>query len=165
MKLISKLTVLAVIVVCFYSCKNSTSELLIPKDASFVLHISGSSLTSKLSWDEIKKSSWFQEAISKHSTDSVTKSLLDNPDNSGVDIKSNFAFFAKNQGTSGYSAFEGNIKDASAFESSFSKMHPDAKVQTDGDIKYATLGDNVMTWNKKYFIYIANAPYLNSSKL
>ena len=165
MKLISKLTVLAVIVVCFYSCKNSSTDLLIPKDASFVLHISGSSLTSKLSWDEIKKSNWFQEMVSKHSTDSTTKNLLDNPDNSGVDIKSSFAFFAKNQGTSGYSAFEGNIKDASAFETTVTKMHPDAKVQTDGDIKYADLGSNVLMWNKSKFIVLANAPYLNSSRL
>lgn len=165
MKLISKLTVLAVILVCFYSCKNSSTELLIPKDASFVLHISGSSLTSKLSWDEIKKSSWFQEAMSKHSTDSTTKSLLDNPDNSGVDIKSSFAFFAKNQGNGGYSAFEGNIKDASAFENTVTKMHKDAKVQTDGDIKYATLGTNVLTWSKSKFIFLANASYLNSSRL
>jgi hypothetical protein len=165
MKLISKLTVLAVIVVCFYSCKNSTSELLIPKDASFVLHISGSSLTSKLSWDEIKKSSWFQEAMSKHSTDSTTKSLLDNPDNSGVDIKSSFAFFAKNQGIGGYSAFEGNIKDATAFENTVSKMHPNAKVQTDGDIKYITNEKNVLTWSKSKFIFLSNAPYLNSSRL
>lgn len=165
MKLISKLTVLTVMVVCFYSCKNSNTNLYIPKDASFVLHINGSSLTSKLSWDEIKKSNWFQEEMSKHSTDSITKSLLDNPDNSGVDIKSSFAFFAKNQGTSGYSAFEGNIKDASAFETAVTKMHPDAKVQTDGDIKYATLGNNVLTWSKTKFIFVANAPYLNSSRL
>ena len=165
MKFISKLTVLAVFAVCFYSCKNSSTDLLIPKDASFVLHISGSSLTSKVSWDDIKKSNWFQEMMSKHSKDSVTKNLLDNPDNSGVDIKSSFAFFAKNQGNGGYSAFEGNIKDASAFETTVTKMHPDVKVQTDGDIKYVTNGNEVLTWNKSKFIFLANDSYLNSSRL
>src|SRR5690349_24748817 len=89
----------------FISCKNAgTKGLPIPKDASIVVHIDGSSLSSKLSWKEIQQTQWFQD-MSKKEQDSLTQKLLADPDASGVDVKSDFAFFIKNQGNSSYFVF------------------------------------------------------------
>ncbi|MFL5787104.1 MAG: DUF4836 family protein, partial [Flavisolibacter sp.] len=105
MKIFQKLSIVVALVFLLASCKNGTTGLLIPKDASIVVTINNSSLSSKLSWKDIRQSSWFQDAY-KNEKDSFTRKLLDNPDSSGVDTKSNFAFFMRNQGTGSYMVFE-----------------------------------------------------------
>jgi hypothetical protein len=156
-----KLTAIIALLVLFQSCKNGTTGLLIPKDASIVIDISGSSLNSKLNWDDIRKSNWFND-VSSHD-DTLTRKLLTNPDSSGLDLKSSFAFFMKNEGTGSYSAVEGNIKDPAAFESTLRQIHKDAKVETDGDMKYVTGDNHILTWTKTKFIFLANAPYMNKA--
>ena len=82
MKRLPILTVVALFATVFFvSCKNSGggSDLPIPKDAAMVFYLNTSSLTSKLSWDEIKQSSWFQESYKKES-DSFSKNIMDNPE-------------------------------------------------------------------------------------
>ncbi len=60
-----------IITVLFASCKSGgDSGLLVPKDAAIVFHINNASLSSKLSWDEIKQTNWFNE-LSKQATDSL----------------------------------------------------------------------------------------------
>src|SRR5947209_15653548 len=154
-----KLTVIIGVLALLQSCKNGTTGLLIPKDASIVIDISGSSLNSKLSWDDIRKSNWFND-VSAHD-DTLTRKLLTNPDSSGLDLKSNYAFFIKNQGTGSYSAVEGNIKDPAAFESTVTQIHKGAKVETDGDMKYIAGDNHLLTWTKTKFIFLSNAPLMN----
>ena len=56
------------------SCKKGDkSGLLVPEDAGVVVHINSPSLSSKLSWEEISQTEWFQE-ISKEATDSTAAS-------------------------------------------------------------------------------------------
>ena len=97
MKYSPLLTVLATALVMLISCKNKTTGLLIPKDAAMVVHVNGSAITSKLSWNEIKQTNWFKE-LYKNSDDSFSRKLMNNPDSSGIDIKSSFAIFIKKQG-------------------------------------------------------------------
>jgi hypothetical protein len=158
-----KLTVIIGVLALLQSCKNGTTGLLIPKDASIVIDISGSSLNSKLSWDDIRKSNWFND-VSEHD-DTLTRKLLTNPDSSGLDLKSNYAFFIKNEGTGSYSAVEGNIKDPAAFESTVTQIHKDAKVETDGDMKYIARNNHLLTWTKTKFIFLANAPMMNKAAI
>ena len=87
---------------------------------------------------------------------------MENPEASGVDIKSDFVMFVKPQGKGGYMAFEGNLKDAAAFEAMLKKSNKDTvTVKTDGDFKYISTGKSVVCWNDKRFITMTDAPFLN----
>ena len=164
MKRIPFLTTVALAAVCFISsCKDSGTEGLdIPKDAAMVLHINTSSLTSKLSWDEIKSSSWFKD-LSEKEHDSLAKKLFENPESSGVDIKSDFVVFLRKQGRGGYMVFEGKLKDAAAFEAMLKQRNQENnEVLTDGDLKYMKSGrDEIISWTGSKFIAMSNAPFFN----
>jgi hypothetical protein len=162
MKRTPLLIAVAIASVGFFACKNSgTSGLPVPKDAAMVLHVNASSLQSKLSWDEIRQTDWFRDYL-KEEQDSLNKKIMENPEASGVDIKSDFVLFVKPQGKGGYMAFEGNLKDAAAFEAMLKKSNKDTvTVKSDGDIKYISTGKSVVCWNDKRFITMTDAPYLN----
>src|SRR5215203_3121497 len=164
MKRIPFLTTAAVAATLFFaSCKNSgTSGLDIPNDAAMVVHINASSLTSKLSWEEIKNSSWFKE-IAEGEHDSLTKKLMENPDLSGVDIKSDFVFFTKKQGRGGYMVFEGRLKDAAAFEAMVKQQNKDqGEVMKDGDLKYIKTGNGqILSWTGTKFVAMTDAPFFD----
>jgi hypothetical protein len=50
-----------------------------------VLHLNTASLTSKLSWEDIKGTTWFTEMAQKEK-DSLTRVIMNNPEASGVDM-------------------------------------------------------------------------------
>ena len=70
------------------SCGKKTADVLIPENAVMVFHINAASLSSKLSWDEIKNSEWFKLANKEGSANDFEKKMLDDPENSGIDLKS-----------------------------------------------------------------------------
>jgi Domain of unknown function (DUF4836) len=145
----------------FSSCKNKTTGLAIPKDAVMVLHVNTSSLTSKLSWNEIKASNWFKE-MSEDEHDSLTKKLLENPENSGIDLKSDFALFMRREGTGGYMACEGSLKDANAFEAMVKNVSHGAETQKNGDLKFIKTGEHdIVSWTSSKFVTMSDAPFFH----
>jgi hypothetical protein len=159
MKRIPFLTAVAIFATfLFVSCNSGKgSDLPIPKDAAMVFYINTSSLTSKLSWDEIKQSSWFQEGY-KNESDSFRKMIMDNPEASGVDMKGDFAFFVRPKGKGGYMVVEGKIKSASDFEAFALKSNEGSKVEKVGDMNYIIEDDNLISWNKSSFFLMSDAP-------
>lgn len=151
------------LVLSILSCNQSDkSSNMIPADAGFVLHVNASSLSSKLSWSDIQQSSWFSD-LNSQAPDSLSKILLQDPENSGIDLKQDLLFFMKSQGSNSYAAFEGSIKDAKTFEA-FNKniTKSSAASATDGAFSYYNLDDNgVVIWNDKNFIYLFNTPSAN----
>jgi hypothetical protein len=158
------LTAVAFASVVFVSCKNSgTSGLPIPKDAAVVVHINSSSLTSKLSWKEIRETNWFRE-MSRDQKDSLSRQIMENPEASGVDVKSDFAYFMKSTAHGGYMVFEGKIKNAGDFENMVKKMNSGVQVQKDGDLKWIkTESNSILSWNDSKFIYMGNAPEMRQN--
>ena len=149
---------LAVFVILLASCKSGNkSDLFIPKDAAVVFHVNSSSLSSKLSWEEIKKTAWFQDVYNEKSTDSFAKKIMDNPDASGIDVKSDFVFFMTKRGRGGYGVFEGSVKDAAAFEALVKKGSLQAKTEKDGDWN-VVIADNktVAIWNNSKFAVLSD---------
>src|SRR5947209_4927019 len=146
------LTVLAGSVLLLASCKSANkSGLAIPKDAAVVFHINSASLSSKLSWDDIKKTEWFKDAYNE-SKDSLAKKIMDDPKASGIDAGADFAFFIKKRGRGGFSVFEGSVKDAAAFEALAKKISHQDKVDKDGDWNVMNANDNtVVTWSGSKF--------------
>lgn len=159
------LTVLAIAMMFFVSCKGK-SGFLIPKDAGFVVEINSKSLSEKLPWKEISSTDWFNKAMSQQK-DSFVKKIMQDPKESGIDISSSLYIFRKNDGRNGYMAFEGSLTDKAAFEALNKKIteekNPDAKVESDGDLNYMMIDNgSVVTWNDKNFVYLTGSPSKSS---
>jgi len=153
-----------VLVIVSVSCnKADKTGLLVPKDAAVVVHLNLESLSSKLSWDEIKSTTWFREMEKEdQSSDTLHKQLLQDPSMSGIDSKSNIIFFMKRVGKGGYFSVVGGLKDAAKFEAMVKKGgKEDAEITKDGDLTVATMKKDhgaVMIWNNATFIVVSNAP-------
>lgn len=150
----------------FTACnKGGKTGLLVPNDATFVLHVDFNSLSSKLTWAEIKQTSWFADALSQ-TEDSLGKKLLADPETSGIDPKGNLVFFVKQNGGKSYVAFEGNIKDVAKFSKTVEEGGKgDLKIQKDGAYNFVTSSENkngVLYFNDKQFIAIADASGFNN---
>jgi hypothetical protein len=144
----------------FVSCGGADKHAIaVPKDAAVVFHINAPSLSSKLSWDEIKATNWFKELQEKaDNDDTLARQLLDNPGSSGINTEQDLVFFVKRRGRGAYGAFEGTLKDASAFETFIKKVNKQGTPGKDGDMNIWRENDNVVTWNSNRFIFLFNAP-------
>lgn len=164
MKCTPLLTAAAAALLFFTSCKNSTTTgISIPKDASIAVHINSSSLSSKLSWEEIKSTNWFKEMYSE-AKDSLAQKILTDPENSGIDTKSPLAFFMKKQGKGGYGVFEGTVKDATTFEAFLKKANPSADVKKEGEWSFInTNNKGVVSWDGSRFAFIVDMPMMGMS--
>jgi hypothetical protein len=153
------LPLLLVTVLFAVSCKKSgNTGLLVPEDAAIVFHINSSSLTSKLSWDEIRQTQWFKK-LSEQATDSLAQQLLSDPSQSGIDTKADFVVFLKKVGKNGYVVFEGSLKDAAAFETLNKKIHESGTSSKDGAINYMTFSKKAaLAWNSTHFTYVMGIP-------
>ncbi len=139
------------------SCSSKKSDVPVPEDASFVMHIDGASLNSKLSWDEIKQSELFKLAM-EETKDSLGIKILNNPEESGLNIKSDAYIFMKNQGRGGYAAIICNLTDETKFETFIKQVIKDKTIEKKDDIAIINNEDNILTWKKDRLIIISNAP-------
>ena len=117
-KRIFSLTLAAIfIVTIFASCSKKTNKegRYIPSDAGVVVHVNGESLNAKLPWAEIKENEAFKKMIADTGVSSFAKSLLENPENSGVNTKGDFILFVVKDTSGGYTAVEGSVKDETKF--------------------------------------------------
>lgn len=163
MKSFSRLTITIVAVMTVFSaCKKSNDAgKMIPKDALIILHLNIKSLSSKISWDEIRQTSWYKEAYNDTAAKPWVKKIMDNPENSGIDFNAGlFVFAQKNAGT-GQVVFEGDIKDAAVFEAFNRNFTTEAATTKDGNLNTLTLkNESVVCWNNKKFAYVFNSPFM-----
>lgn len=160
MKPLPSLTVIAFAVLIFSSCKNNgKSNVAVPKDAAIVFHINSSSLSSKLSWQEIRQTNWFKQMYSE-SHDTLAQKIMNDPESSGIDSKSDITFFIKKQGNGGFGVLEGTVKDAAAFET-FSKGTKNKQTQKEGDWFFIKNdNESLVMWNKSKFAFIIDMPQI-----
>ena len=158
------LLIIAVLVTAA-SCKQTDKVgKLVPADAGVVIHVNGNTLSEKLSWQEIRNTDWFKDMYTEGG-DSVAKKLMDDPESSGIDTKSDLIFFTKQQGSGGYFAFTGTVKDAKAFEAFNKNISKENSTKADGYTSIAFGKEGVVTWNDNRFIYITNAPASGPSRM
>jgi hypothetical protein len=152
----------AVSVLILASCTKKNKEgKFIPKDAAIAVHVNGASLSSKLPWDEVKQNALFQEMYKDSGISTFIKQALDNPDNSGIDTKTDLVFFAQKDSLGGLVAFTGTIKDAEKFKL-FTLDITKGGVESEQDgVKYISKAPICVGWNKEKFLYIVNTPELN----
>ena len=164
MKRNALLLALAVTVTLFtVSCKKGgKSGLLVPKEAAVVVYFNSGSLSSKLSWAEIKQSEWFKEVQTKTS-DTLARKLMNDPSASGLDTEKGFCFFLAPRGRGAYVSFQGSIKDQAAFEAMIKSTGEAGTPTKSGDLNVLESDGAVVTWNKSTFVIVADAPMSGSN--
>ena len=170
MKSFFRLTLLFVgAAILFTSCSKKNEEgKMIPKNAMFVLQLNTKSLKEKLSWDDIKNSNWYNMALEQSQDKTMSnpeiKKILDNPENSGIDLNSSLVFFvSKNSGSEGEAVLEGSIKNADNFAQLNKSFDSSSTVTKDGDLNILKLHDKaVVAWNDKHFVYVFDASNASS---
>jgi Domain of unknown function (DUF4836) len=158
-----RLTLLAALsVLVFASCKKTNKEgKFIPKDAAIAVHVNGASLSAKLPWDEVKQNALFQQLYSDTAISAFVKKALENPDNSGIDTKTDMLFFAQRDSSGGIMAFTGTIKDAEKFKLfNLDVTKGGSESERDG-VNYISKYPMCVAWNKEKFVYITDAPQFN----
>ena len=151
--------------ILFSSCSKSSDEgKMIPSNSVFVAHVNTSSLSEKVSWNEIKQTSWYKKAYSDPAIPDWRKKILENPTVSGIDFDKNLTFFAsKGTGDDFYIVAEGAIKNEKDFEQFNKNFDSIQTVRKEGDISLITLKDrNVVGWNGKNFAYVMSSKTTSS---
>ena len=148
------------IALCFASCSKKNEEgKMIPKNAMIVVHLDTKSLKEKLTWDDVKQTSWFKQAYADTAAKDWMKKLLDDPGNSGIDFDRGLIFFVqKNPGTDGEVVLEGRVKNEAGFGQFNKNLDATATIRKDGDLNMLTLkGESVVAWDNNHFTYVINA--------
>lgn len=156
---------ISAVAIIFSSCGKSSDEgAMIPSNAMFVTHIDMKSMGQKVSWDDIKQTSWYKKAYSDSSTPDWRKKILDNPGSSGIDFDKGLIFFAqKGSGNDFHLVVEGSLKSEKDFEQFNKNFDPTQTVKKEGSVNLLTLKDkNVVGWDGKHFMYTMNSSTTSS---
>jgi hypothetical protein len=154
------LTVFSVLI--FASCTKTNKEgKFIPKNAAIAVLVNGASLSTKLPWDDVKQNELFKQMYADTSIPAFVKQALDNPDNSGIDTKTDLLFFLQKDTIGGVGAFTGTIKDAEKFKL-FTLDVTKGGVQSERNgVNYVSKYPVCVGWNKERFVYLVDAPQMN----
>lgn len=158
----STVLLIAIVSIFIISCgSKKTAGIAIPKDAAVAVQFNTASLSTKLSLSDIKASELYKilesETDSKDLTE-LQKNLLENPENSGLDLKSNFTFFYEVKDDYGYSVFQGKLADPQKFETTIKELAKGPGFSKSGDINYTGEDENCLTWNKDRFMIVVATP-------
>ena len=94
MKHIKLISLVGLICLLIISCsKKSNLGKMIPKEAAVVIELNSKSLLSKLSWEDIKKSYWYNQLMLDSSMPATSKVFINDPAKTGIDLQSNMIFF------------------------------------------------------------------------
>ncbi len=140
------------------SKKSNTQGALVPANASFVFHFNGEAIMKKLPWEEVKSSELFKQIYSDSSMTDVMKTALNNPENTGIDVKKDIIFFVVKDTVGGYAALEGSVKDASRFQQFCAGALKNAKESEKEGIHFLVKDKFTYSWNKERFIILIDAP-------
>lgn len=158
---------LPVAVMCiFSSCSKTNKEgRYVPANAVFVVHMNGQSLNTKLPWEEIKNSELFKKAYADSTTPALAKTVMDNPENSGIDVKNDILFFMVKDSAGGYIAIEGTVKDAAKFKQFNTSANKTPATETEKDGIHFLATDKMTTsWKESKFVMVMDASGLNMNR-
>lgn len=153
------IAIFAALAIAISSCKTKDETgLLIPKDAAVALHFNAASFSTKLSWQDIKATNWFQQ-LQNNSHDSLFRELMADPGKSGMDLKSDFVYFIKMRANGAYFVVDGKLRDDAAFSAYCKKIIPDASTTQEGAFSFISRNDKAaVIWNKDHFAFVINTP-------
>ncbi len=144
------------------SCtKTNTQGKLIPKEAAIIVKVDGKSLSAKLPWEEIKQNPLFKEIYADSSLPVTLKNLLNDPENAGIDTKSDLLFFAIKDSLGGYVGFEGTVKDEKIFKT-FNQTITENGTESENDgVQFISRSPACVGFTKEKFVYVFDAPQIS----
>ncbi len=158
MKYIKLIALVGLISLLTISCgKKNNLGKMIPKEASVVIELNTKSILSKLSWEDIKKSYWYNQLMTDSSIPSTSKSFINDPAKTGIDVKSNLIFFVLGSNNEGKSVFQGSLNNSKAFADFLKNMHPTANFSKDGELNIFKTDSAVVGWNYERFAFVTNS--------
>lgn len=147
------------------SCSKSNKEgVYIPKTAAVVLLVNGESLNGKLPWSEVKNSEIFKQLYTDTSVDAVMKTALDNPENTGIDVKDDLLLIVQKDTAGGYAAFEGKLQDEAKFKQFIMSAHKGYTASEKDGTQFLMEGKSTVSWKSGRFIILTDLPELNDAK-
>jgi len=159
MKYIKPLLTVLLFSLLIISCnKKNKLGRLIPKDAIIVFDINTKSLSTKLSWDDVKQTYWYQQLMSDSAHAAKGKPFLDDPSRMGIDLKSDIILFVEKSNATGSFVAEGNIKNNKDFATFISTMHPAGTISKDGELNLFKSDKGVIGWNDERFVIASGIP-------
>lgn len=164
MRILSALSVLLILSSC---SKTNTVGRMVPKEAGFIIHFSGKSLSAKVNITEMRQSDWFkkfQEGLKSDSNQTeIMKRFTENAKNSGIDSLGDIVFFADNSRTdTTYMVVQASIKDAGAFEKFLKNVYPQGSFNKDGAVQTMAVEDKaVISWNTEKAMFGFKSPSTN----
>ncbi|MEO6406122.1 MAG: DUF4836 family protein [Ferruginibacter sp.] len=161
-----RLSFLAVIsILLFASCKKTNKQgRYIPQNAAMVMHINGKSISDKLPWEEIRKQTYFQALSSDTSISTFMKSVLDNPENTGIDINNDMMVFMVKDSTGSYIALQGTVKDKAKFAQLQSQAHPGGTTSENSGLNFYSNAKTGTGWNGDKFVIVTDMPEMDMMK-
>jgi hypothetical protein len=154
----------AALVLILASCSKTNKQgKPVPKDAAIVVLLNGASLSAKLPWDDIKQNALFQEMYADTTTPAFVRKALDNPDNSGIDTKTDMTFFVQKDSLGGIIAFTGTVKDAEKFKLFCLDAAKDGSQSEKDGVSFISKSPVCVGWNKDKFLFVCNAPDMHSN--
>lgn len=165
-RFLSFLAVAIIAVVFFSSCSKTNKQgRYIPAAAGFVMIVNGDALQAKLPWEEIKKNDWFKKMSTDSSMPAFAKSILDNPENSGVNVKSDLILFIVKDSMGSYTAVEGFVKDEAKLKQFITSANKEAKESSKDGYTYFADEQSSIGYNKERFVYTINTPQMAAMKM
>ena len=153
------------VITLFASCSKTNKQgRMVPKEAGFIMHVNGKSLSGKVNMEELKQSDWYKEIEKEMMADSTQSELMkkfhENAQKTGIDSLSDYIFFADNSNsTAMHFILEAGLKDAKAFENFLKSVYPEGSISKDGDVLVMGVKNKaVVTWNSERIIVGFQAP-------
>ncbi len=142
------------------SCSKKTNKIgrYVPSNAAIVVHVNAASVTEKLPWEEVKQNDLFKTIYADSSLGTYTKAALDNPENTGIDIKKDLVFFIVKDSSGGYIAAIGTVKDAAKFKAYNTAALKNATASEKNGVQYMVSDRTTVSWDKDKFIVVSDAP-------
>jgi hypothetical protein len=132
-----QLMTLCTVSLFIFSCSKSNEEgRFIPGDAALAVIVNGQSITEKLPWTEVKNNPLLQEAIADSAISATVKKILNDPNNTGINTKTNMVLFMKKDSTGAYLSFQGKISDKELFRTFNLEVNKGAKEEIKDGIHF-----------------------------
>jgi len=161
LKILSAIVIASLVFVACGSSKNRA--LTVPSDASTVVRLNGSAINSKASWKDLLQADWFRRE-KQVSSDSFDKQIMENPEQSGVNLESDFVYFTQKRDFINYSVFEGQLRNSTDFQKLITERNPGKKVEDGGGFNYLLIDkSDFVTWTNSKFIYLSYDPQMGGN--
>lgn len=141
------------------SCNNKKNiASLIPSDALVVTYFDTKSFFDKLPYDSIKATELFKDIVTDSSLSELTKKILNDPDQSGIDLNDGMALFVSKGEDENYNVvFSGFIADKSDFETFNKSLDSGAALSKEQNRNILVIRNTaVVGWNNNQFAYVLN---------